>query len=87
MRVTTPVVEAPLVMMEHVQHASVIDFVPPAPFATNTATAPMVESFTSAPAVTCTARAPVDECTHDSFMAGLVAQCKVRCLPPLPRLT
>ena len=54
--VTTPVVEALVVMVEHVLPAPVIEFVAPS------APTPMVEKVAPAPAVIYTAQAPVDDC-------------------------
>ena len=53
LRVTTPVVEAPLVMVEHVQPAPVVDLVAPE------APATVAEYVAPAPVVTCAAPAPV----------------------------
>ena len=54
--VTTPVVEALVVMVEHVQPAPVVEFVAPS------APTPMAENVAPAPAVIFSAQAPVDDC-------------------------
>ena len=61
MRVTTPVVEAPVVVVEHVQHVPVTEYVAPAPFVTCIPQAPVVEDIASTPVETYVEAAQVDE--------------------------
>ena len=58
--VTTPVVAAPLVMLEMVQPAPDVELVASAPAVTNVAPAPVVELVVPAPAVLHAAFAPVE---------------------------
>ena len=57
--VTTPLVEAPLTMVEHVQPAPVVEYVAPATAVTCAAPAPVVQFLAPAPAVTYAAPVPV----------------------------
>ena len=72
--VTTPVVAAPLVMLEMVQPAPVVENVAPAPALTNVAPAPVVEFVVPAPAVLHAASAPVDVCVASILESGRMRQ-------------
>ena len=70
MRVTTPVVAAPPVMLEMVQPAPGVELVASAPALTIVAPAPVVEFVVPAPAVLHAASAPVDVCVAPILESG-----------------